>query len=89
MAGLRPALGDVPYSPRNEHPGTTLSPLSQSSPNKSARNKNPMIDFQVVLRILGVGEENMMNSVPQSTSVFRSYGWTFLVILIQLIGLSF
>jgi hypothetical protein len=30
----------------------------------------------------------MMNSLPQSTSVCRSYGWTFLVVLIHLIGLS-
>jgi hypothetical protein len=48
-----------------------------------------MIDFEGVLRILGVGEENMMNSVPQSASASRSYGWTLLVVLIHLIGLSF
>ena len=31
----------------------------------------------------------MINSVPQSSSVFRTYGWTFLVVLIHLIALSF
>jgi hypothetical protein len=30
----------------------------------------------------------MMNSVPQSSSVSRSGVWTFLVVLILLIGLS-
>ena len=31
----------------------------------------------------------MTNAVPESNSVFRSYGWTLLVVLIHLIGLSF
>jgi hypothetical protein len=31
----------------------------------------------------------MMNSVPRSSSVFGTYGWTFLVVLIHLIALSF
>jgi len=30
----------------------------------------------------------MMNSVPRSSSVSGSYVWTFLVVLILLIGLS-
>jgi hypothetical protein len=31
----------------------------------------------------------MMNSVPHSTLASKSYGWTFLVVLIHLIALSF
>jgi hypothetical protein len=37
---------------------------------------------------LRVEEKNMNDSVPQSTSIFRGYGLTFLVLLIALIGLS-
>src|ERR1700732_5295991 len=42
-----------PYSPRSEHLGTTPSPVSQLLIKKSVRNKNLVIDFRGVLRILG------------------------------------
>jgi hypothetical protein len=82
-----PTLGYAVPEARSECNARSLC-LVRRIPTNRLLAANLMIEFRESLRILGYRRKNVIQSVPQPTSIFRGDGLTLLIVLIQLIGLS-